>query len=315
MDVLSDILDLLKFRGSLYFAAEFSAPWGIQVPRYENVARFHLATGGDCWVNIAGASDPVMLSSGDMIIIPHGASHTLSDRLETPIVGLDAALEASGYSGDGHFAYGGTDSGHTNLVCGHFEFDSNFNHPLLADLPDFILIRGKKAVEFSWFESAMRYMSYETGMSNMGNQSIIKRLSEILFIHAVRVWSAEDGYQNGFLRAVGDKNVGRSLKSFHDAPQESWTIDRLAEQAGLSRSVFADRFRKLMAMTPMQYVTLWRMQKACRFLIESDLSTDSIAEKVGYQSLASFSKTFKKVIGTGPGAFRKVKSAAVCSSN
>ncbi len=310
MDVLSDILDLLKFKGSLYFATEFTAPWGIQVPSYRNVARFHMATGGDCWVNVSGPSDPVLLSSGDMIIIPHGAAHTLSDNLNTPIVGLDAAIQSSGFDGNGHFIYGGSEDGYSTLVCGHFEFDSNFTHPLLTDLPDFILIRGKKALEFSWFENAMRYMSYETGISNMGNQAVVKRLSEILFIHAVRVWGAENGYQSGFLRAVGDKNIGRSLTCFHEAPEAIWTIDRLALEAGLSRSVFADRFRDLMELTPMQYVTLWRMQRACGFLLESDLSTDAIAEKVGYQSLASFSKVFKKTIGTGPGAFRKNRSLA-----
>lgn len=310
MDVLSDILDLLKFKGSLYFTTEFRAPWGIQVPRYQNVARFHLATGGDCWVNVDGSSEPVLLSSGDMIIIPHGAAHTLSDRLDTRVVSLDAAIEASGFQGSGHFVYGGSKDGHSSLVCGHFEFDRSFSHPLLADLPDFILIRGKRAVEFSWFENAMRYMSYESGVHNMGSQAIIKRLSEILFIHAVRLWSAESGHQSGFLRAVGDKNIGRSLKAFHETPDALWTIDRLAAEAGLSRSVFADRFRLLMALTPMQYVTLWRMQKACWFLIESDLSTDAIAEKVGYQSLASFSKVFKKTIGTGPGAFRKFRPVA-----
>lgn len=308
MDVLSDILDLLKFKGSLYFTTEFRAPWGIQVPHYQHVARFHLAAGGDCWVNVAGSSEPVLLSSGDMIIVPHGTAHTLSDKIDTPIIDLDAAIEASGYDGDGHLIYGGSKEGHSNLVCGHFEFDGNFQHPLISDLPDFILIRGKKAMEFSWFESAMRYMSYETGINQMGNQAVIKRLSEILFIHAVRVWSTEGGHESGFLRAVGDKNIGRGLKSFHDKPEANWTIEKLAIEAGLSRSVFAERFRALMTMTPMQYVTMWRMQKACKFLLESELSTDSIAEKVGYQSLASFSKVFKKTIGTGPGAFRKIKT-------
>lgn len=308
MDVLSDILDLLKFKGSLYFTTEFTAPFGIQVPHYQNVARFHMATGGDCWVNVEGSDGPVLLSAGDMIIIPHGAAHTLSDRPDTPVISLDEATRISGPQREGHFIYGGTEDGYSNLVCGHFEFDSTFTHPLVADLPDYILVRGKKAVEFSWFENAMRYMSYETGVNNMGNQAIIKRLSEILFIHSVRVWSTEEGNQIGFLQAVGDKNVGRSLRSFHRTPETVWTIDRLAAEAGLSRSVFADRFRMLMDLTPMQYVTLWRMQKACRFLIESDLSTDTIAQKVGYQSLASFSKVFKKTIGTGPGAFRKIQS-------
>ena len=305
MDALSDILDLLKFKGSLYFTTEFTAPWGIQVPKYQNVARFHLASGGDCWVNVEGADNPVLLSSGDMIIIPHGAAHTLSNALETPIVSLDRALEIGGYTGQGHFVYGGDGSGYGHLVCGHFEFDSRYSHPLLTDLPPYILIRGSDAIEFSWFENAMRYMGYESSGGQMGGQAIVKRLSEILLIHAVRAWAASPNNDSGVLQALGDKHIGKGLQKFHEAPGEVWTIELLAGQSGLSRSVFADRFRSMMGMTPMQYVTHWRMQKACQFLIESELSTDAIAETVGYQSLASFSKVFKKTVGTGPGQFRR----------
>lgn len=306
MDVLSDILDLLKFKGSLYFATNFTAPFGIQVPPYKRVARFHLAVSGDCWVKVDGTEEPVRLQAGDMIIVPHGAPHALSDRIDTPIVSLDEALNKSGFKGKGHFAFGGDDESQTNLLCGHFEFDPTFSHPLLTELPNHILIRGEQAVEFSWFESAMRYMSYESRTPNLGGGAIVRRMSEILFIHAVRVWSATSNMDEGFLRAVSDRHIGRALQAFHANPADQWTIDRLAAEAGLSRSVFADRFRALMSSTPLSYVTSWRIQKACHFLLESDLPTDVIAEKVGYQSQASFSKVFKKIIGQGPGAYRRL---------
>ncbi len=306
MDVLSDILDLLKIRGSFYFSTEYSAPWGIQVPDYKNVARFHMAVGGDCWVKVNSTNEHLMLCPGDMVIIPHGAAHTLSDSPETPIVSLDHAMEVGNLTDDSHFVYGGEGKSKCHLVCGHFEFDENFHHPLLQDLPDHILILGKQAVEFSWFENAMRYMSYESTGSGLGSQAIIKRLSEILFIHAVRVWAASGNHQSGFLRAISDKHIGRGLKKFHEQPGNTWTIDQLALESGLSRSVFADRFRDMMDMTPAQYMTFWRMQKACEYLLEGELSTDAIAEKVGYQSQASFSKVFKKVVGTGPGQYRRV---------
>lgn len=305
MDVLSDVLDLLKFRGSLYFVTEFSPPWGVQVPAYENVARFHLAIGGNCWVKVDQCEEPVHLSSGDMIIIPHGKAHKLLDSIETPALSLDKVLEESGFTGEGHLIYGGSQNGHNKLVCGHFQFDQNFQHPLISEMPDYIIIKGKQALDFSWFEQAMRFMSYEAQSSNVGNEVMIKHLSEILFIHAVRVWNKSEGHEKGFLKAVADRHIGRALKSFHAKPANNWTIELLAAEAGLSRSVFADRFRLLLNSTPMHYVTMWRMQKACNFLIENHLSTDIIAEKVGYQSLAAFSKVFKKTIGVGPGKYRK----------
>jgi len=193
MDVLSDILDLLKFKGSLYFTTDLSAPWGIEVPNYQNVARFHMAIGGDCWVRLGDTRDTIRLSAGDMILIPHGSRHYLLDRPETPVMTLDRVMEASGYKGDGHLVYGGQGEAYSKLVCGHFEYDEQFNHPLMDELPDHILITGKQAMEFSWFDNAMKFMSYESLTSHLGADAIIKRLAEILFIHSVRLWSSAAG--------------------------------------------------------------------------------------------------------------------------
>ena len=306
MDVLSDILDTLKFKGSFYFSTDFTAPWGVEVPNYKNVARFHLAVGGDFWVRIENVDEHIRLSSGDMIIIPHGASHSISDKLDSAIEQLDEVLYKSGYNGEGHLVYGGENKeGCTKLVCGHFDFDEIFTHPLISDLPEYILITGKQALDFSWFDDAMKFMSYESQKTNMGGEAIVKRLSEILFIHSVRVWNDQISNKKGIIRAIADKKIGRSLRAFHSNPQNSWTLESLAHEAGVSRSIFANQFKDLMDMTPLRYITFWRMQKACQHLIESDMSTDLIAEQAGYQSLAAFSKVFKKNIGVGPGGFRR----------
>ena len=134
MDVLSDILNTLKFKGSFYFSTNFSAPWGVQVPSYKNVARFHLAVGGDFWIKVGKSEDHIRLSSGDMIIIPHGAEHAISDKQDSPIEELDEVIHKSGYKGEGHLIYGGEDKqGLTKLVCGHFDFDEKFTTSLPAD--------------------------------------------------------------------------------------------------------------------------------------------------------------------------------------
>ncbi|SDE41908.1 AraC family transcriptional regulator [Kordiimonas lacus] len=305
MDVLSDILDILKFKGSLYFTTDLTAPWGIEVPDYQNVARFHMAIGGDCWVRLAGQDKAIRLTAGDMILIPHGCRHYLLDKPESPVLTLDHVLAESGYSGDGYLVYGGNGDTYSKLVCGHFEYDESFSHPLVQELPDHILITGRQAMEFSWFDSAMKFMSFESQTSHLGNDAIVKRLAEILFIHSVRLWNSTSGRDSGFLAAIADRHLGRGIAKFHERPDERWTIERLAAEAGLSRSVFASQFRDMLGMTPMEYVTLWRMQKACRYLLESDMSTDAVAEQVGYQSLAAFSKVFKKVIGVGPGSYRR----------
>ena len=139
MDALSDILSHVKFRGSLYFTTEFSSPWGVHVPAFSNVARFHLVMRGNCFARVGDREEPVELSPGDFIVIPHGAAHELLDCADGKVIVLDRVLEDSGYDGKGHLAYGLKDEGEeTRLICGHFAFDSTSHHPMLSELPDTI---------------------------------------------------------------------------------------------------------------------------------------------------------------------------------
>lgn len=314
MDVLSDILETLSFKGSLYFTTEFSRPFGIAVPSNKNIVRFHLALNGSCWIRLAGHKEGVLLQAGEMFIIPRGSAHDLADDPSSNITALDQVLEAGHLQDGNYLVYGGdgkTDSKDaTRLVCGQFEFNENFNHPLIDELPDYILISGQKAKEFAWFDTAMKFMSYESQQAKMGNDAIIKRLSEILFIQAVRVWNGGSAQDNSFVKAVACVNIGRSLQALHAEINKRWTVETLAKEAGLSRSAFSSNFTKMMGTPPLKYLTMWRIQKARHMLLESGLSIDQIAENIGYQSATAFSKAFKNDVGIGPGKFRKEKKAA-----
>ncbi|PCI62234.1 MAG: hypothetical protein COB37_07130 [Kordiimonadales bacterium] len=314
MDVLSDILETLSFKGSLYFTTEFSQPFGIAVPTYKNVMRFHLVLGGSCWIRLAGHKEGLQLQAGDMFIIPRGSAHDLADGPSSDVIPLEKILD-DGHLQDGNYlVYGGdskadpwNDRGEnpTRLVCGQFAFNENFNHPLIDELPDYILISGEKANAFSWFDNAMKFMSFESQQGEMGNDAIIKRLSEILFIQAVRVWNGGSARENSFVKAVACVNIGRSLQALHSEINRRWTVETLAKEAGLSRSAFSSNFTKMMGTPPLKYLTMWRIQKARHMLLESDLSIDRIAENIGYQSATAFSKAFKNDVGIGPGKFRK----------
>ena len=140
MDTLSQILDLLHFNGTFYFSTNFHGPWSVEVPRYKNVARFHYVTQGTCWVRIVGVTEPQLLSGGDLILIPHGAIHILSDSADQPPITLDEAFVQQNYEGHGVFRIGEAVSPHdTQLVCGHFGFSNTVRHPLVDHLPEFII--------------------------------------------------------------------------------------------------------------------------------------------------------------------------------
>lgn len=307
MDVFSDILEMVKFKGCIYFTTRFHQPWGIQVPAYGNVARFHMSMGGSCWLRVAGVDQPQLLNPGEIVLIPHGAAHILSDALNSPITHLDSVLKD--YTGQGPLHFGeGPES--ARLVCGHFEYDQRIEHPLLEQLPAVILVKGAQASEFSWFDKALKLMAFEAEGGRPGNQAIVKKLTEILFIHMVRVWQSCEQNSAGFMAAMTDRALDRSLAAIHQQVAHRWSLAELAREAGLSRTIFAERFRQVVGTTPMQYLTDWRMQCAKRLLADSGQPVEQIAEAVGYDSPAAFSRIFKKVVGQGPGSFRKQPMSA-----
>lgn len=309
MDILSQILDSLHFRGSFYFATNFHSPWSVQVPQYKNVARFHYVTQGACWVRIEGTNKPQLLSSGDLIIIPHGAPHILSDTADRKPISLEEAFARSNYSGEGIFHIGEQVSpGDTQLVCGHFEFTDLFTHPLVSHLPEFITKHESSGTEFSWVKDTLKFLSHTAKTQHDGSSAIIKRLSEIIFIQTIRFWSQQNTTGKGFIAALNDRNLSNGLKAFHENFAADWTVEKLARESSMSRSLFADRFKHYLDLSPMQYVTQWRMQSARQMLAESDLSLDNIAREVGYESASAFSKTFKRLFEYSPGEFRKLSS-------
>ena len=311
MDVLSDILSTLRLKGTLYFATEFRRPWGLRVPAFRRVARFHLVVRGTCWVRVVGQPAPSHLDSGDLILIPHGAEHVLADTPDTPCRTVDEAVEAAGFTGRGALVMGGEDTGApTKLVCGHFEFDEGLDHPLLAQLPAAVVVRWDEAVRDSPLEDVFRFIAREVQEGRPGHEAVVGRLSEVLFVEAVRGWANEADSTNGVLRALADPRLGGALAAIHDQPTAHWTLESLGRKAAMGRTAFAQRFREVVGQTPLQYLTLWRVQNAKRLLAESGLSLEQIAERVGYESAASFSRVFKRATGSSPGAYRRESQRA-----
>jgi len=306
VDILSKILDSLHFNGTFYFATSFHMPWSVEVPKYKNVARFHYVTQGVCWVRIEDQDEPQRLSSGDIIVIPHGTKHILSDSPDRDPISLDEAFTQTNYDGQGVFQIGDGNPSHgTQLVCGHFEFAELFEHPLISHLPKYIVKHEGDGVDFSWMKDTLKFLSYTATTQHDGSSAIIKRLSEVIFIQMVRFWNTQSNPGKGFIAALNDQYLSNGLKAFHNNYAADWTVEKLARESSMSRSLFADRFKQYMDLSPMQYVTNWRMQSAQKILLESDLPLDSVAQKVGYES-AAFSKAFKRMFDLNPGKYRRV---------
>ena len=302
MDVLSDVLRAFRLRGTLYFRGEFRAPFGVQVPRTDFAARFHVVLHGRCWVRVCDES-PVLLQRGDLLVIPHGRAHVLSAERECAVTPLEVAIEEAGFEGEGTFRHGG-DGAPVVLVCGEFGFGVAPDHPFLDELPSTVHVPATESRNFVWLDEVMRFLGHETKALEAGSEAVLTRLAEILFVQVLRAYMASENSPPRGLAGLVDPHIQRSLQSIHDEPGKPWTLADLASRAGLSRTTFAERFRKLVGTTPMQYLTAWRIERAKEALGDPTMTISAVAESVGYKSEAAFSRAFKTFVGMGPGAYR-----------
>lgn len=304
MDALTDILNTLRLSSSLYFRTELTSPWGIEVPAKPGVARFHIVIRGQCWLRVRG-DDGLPMSNGDLVIVPHGASHTIADEPATQIRPLTEVLEEVDYQGSGPLVYGGGGAG-CCLVCGEFAFDDLGNHPLLKNLPNKLWVTGDTSYNTQWLDSALGFIAHEASKLEPGAHAIIDRLSEIILIQVIRATLDAADQPIPFLSIFADRRMNRVLSAIHANPANDWSVERLGQLANMSRSSFSNRFGELANMTPLQYVIFVRMQMASRLLVETTSPLIKVAEQVGYQSEAAFSQAFKKQYAMRPGEFRRI---------
>ncbi|MGE3703622.1 MAG: AraC family transcriptional regulator [Hyphomicrobiaceae bacterium] len=303
-DVLSDIFDTIRLRGTLYFRTDFSPPWATTVPAYEQAARFHLVVQGTCHVALPSGRRE-MLGPGDLILIPRGLEHTLSDEPDRPAATLERVVQESGYDGRGVFSVGaGDQNAKARMICGHLGFTQGADHPLLRALPEAIVMSTADRVRHPLLDDTLRLVARRAFSDGLGSSASIARLSEVFFIEAVRAAVSQSPELARVLDAMGDPYIGRSLDLMHSAPADPWSVESLAIAIGMSRSRFAERFTELMGIAPIAYLSEWRLQKALGQLTETEASVKQVARDVGYQSPAAFTRAFAQRFGIAPTAYR-----------
>lgn len=304
MDVLTDVLQTVRARAACSGRLEAAAPWGIEVPLGE-YARFHVVLEGKAWLRHSGSAEPIELESGDLVALPHGDAHVLCDSLTSPTKPLMDVTAGAPQGLDRAFWVGGSGQ-RTTLVSGRIEFEGRRGNPLLSVLPPVMVLKGELARSVHWLEPTLRILACEMESGRPGAQTVVSRLADVIFIQIVRGHLTLRGNEaTGWLAALADPQIGGALSLVHQNPERDWTVQELAHQVAMSRSAFAARFTKLVGEPPLSYVTRWRMQKAASLLREGNSTIAQIAESVGYDSEAAFSKAFKRALGSAPGAYRR----------
>ncbi len=322
VDVLSEVLRAVRLRGAVFYTVSASTPWVAEappghelapfvMPGAEHVIEYHLITSGTCWGGLVDEPG-VLLEAGDIIVFPQGDAHVLgsADRMRG-IRDLDLPRRASLERLPVSLAIGGSGRDPVHVVCGFLACDSRPFNPLLAALPRVMHISRKAtAAEGDMLGHFMSCALAESKAPRAGGEVMLARLSELMFVEAVRRFvAALPPAQLGWLAGLRDDLVGRALAVLHAQPAQPWTLEQLARDVGSSRSVLAERFSDYVGVPPMQYLAQWRMQLAATMLA-GPTTLAKIAEDVGYGSEAALSRAFKKIVGVAPGTWRATRSAS-----
>jgi AraC-like DNA-binding protein len=317
-DVLSDLLKTVRLTGAAYFDIAAEAPWAVAspardvilprvLPGADHLVAYHVVTTGRCFANIAGG-EPVVVEAGEVIVFTHADPHIMSSaagmRADPPTADV-LAVAAAGQQ-PFHLNYCGNGPSSTNLVCGYLACDSKPFNPLLEALPRVIKSGVSPNAENSWLSQFIRIAVAEAAEKRAGSETVLTKLSELMFIEVLRRHIETLPADNaGWLAGLRDPLIGKVMALIHDKPAHDWTLETLARLSGSSRSVLAERFAVVVGIPPMQYLARWRMQLASELLTTSNANMASIAAEIGYESEASFSRAFKKMVGVPPSAWRQ----------
>ncbi len=311
MDVIDDIVETFQLKGVLYFRTDFSDDWAITVPQYERAARFHLVVHGRCFVTLQSGAT-VELSPGDLILIPEGRDHILSNQSKPRPAPLEQVIADAGYNGEGVFTLGdGDDSASAQMICGHYTFRNDSDHPLLRALPEFLLVTPQLRAKFVWLDDVLRLIVRQIFSDSDHTNATVRRLSEIIFIETIRACADQSPKLAQIIGALGEKRIGDALLLMHNDLAHPWTLDKLATGVGMSRSKFAEQFKAAIGSGPMTYLSDWRLQKALSYLSGTQINIQEVAIKIGYQSPAAFTRAFSQKFGVSPKEYRRVEPATV----
>lgn len=304
VDPLGEALHFLRMSGTFYCRSELTAPWALAMPSIGDCLTFHVVTAGRCWLEVGGA-EPLLLEPLDLALVPHGNGHRLSSHPGTPAPRLDQLRHEQVSDHYAILRHGGGGAP-TSLICGAVRFDHPTAHHLIKLMPRVIHVQASTAPQAEWMLSTLRLMATEAKELRPGGEAVITRLADILVIQAVRSWLQQDAAaQTGWLGALQDKQIGRAVALIHRDSAHPWTVASLAAESAMSRSAFAARFTELVGEPPMRYVARWRMHVALSSLKDDSLGIGQLASRLGYQSEAAFSRTFKRFMGVSPGSVRR----------
>src|SRR5262245_7856418 len=322
MDVLSEVLRVVRLEGAFFFNAEFTAPWCVSSSRSTalpvlgpnispgagHLILYHLLTEGRAYAKLPDGRREE-LTAGDIVILPHGDAHLLGngspskpvDSFRTFSKTLSDGLKVARFGGGGEV---------TRFVCGYLACEPRLSEVVLAGLPKILKVHVTNEPSGQWLENSIRFSVNEVNGSNAGSGLVLAKLSEVLFVETLRRYiNTLPTDQIGWLAGARDPIIGQALAVLHKEPSHLWTVSNLARCIGLFRTRLAERFRHFLAEFPMAYLAHWRLKLGADILQSTEDSVVEVAAAVGYGSEAAFNCVFKREFDCLPAQFRRKRKA------
>lgn len=314
MDALAEVLRAIKIDAAIYLNGEFSEPWCVLAPDAASLAPlfgrdgthviiYHLLWEGRARCEVDD-SEPVDLSAGDLVALPHGHAHRIGNGQAKPLDVrkalprlLERGLQPLMAGGGGNVS---------KFICGYLACDRHLSQAFLTGLPPLIRLNIRDDVSGQWLENSLRFSVAQAASRDAGTLEVVAKLSEVFVAEALRRYQRElPPGQTGWLAGAREPAVGRALMLMHHRSAHPWTLVSLAHEVGVSRSVLSERFRHYLGESPIAYLTRWRLRLGARALASTGHSVGRIALDVGYESEAAFNRAFKREYGAPPARYRR----------
>ena len=304
-DLISELLRGMRLSGVKYRRIEASAPFGVAFHQAPGRAQFHFVSHGSALLRMESGAT-FELSGGDALFIPGGNSHALlSDEQATltpvnafpsePICSSVCAITCEPCP----------ESENTLIFSGYMDFELGGMQPLIKAMPEVMMV---SRLMSTWPEihPLLAAMERESAARQAGYAGILARLADVVAALIVRGWvEGGCGKATGWVQVLRDPRLSRAIYAMHQQPGVNWSVATLAKEAGTSRSVFAERFLSATGTTPAKYLTELRMRLAIQYIGQEKQAIETVALRLGYGSLAAFSRAFKRIVGQSPGALRE----------
>lgn len=316
MDALSDVMRTMRLKGGVFLHGEYRAPWCLAVQAdarscapylgdTSHIIPYHYVLEGRARFRMRDGEE-FELGPGETVMFPRNDPHLMGSDLSRPALRGDAVVQPPA-TGGGLLTIRLGESGETTrIVCGFLGTEDIRGNPIVGVLPATLRLAARTGSAEDWIRSCFHHAADQIAAGRTASEVMMSKLSELLFVEAVQRYVEDPRHQHtGWLAACADRQLARALALLHARVAEDWTVDALGHEVGLSRSALAARFVEILGVPPMQYLAGWRIHCAAHELLNTGKAIARIAQEVGYESEASFTRAFKRVLGSPPAAWRR----------